>query len=108
MRHKLDYFINCNISDDISANTFKLGMTVDSWIYMLMLVSMTLTLMQDHSGSANANNQRCMLSATEQAISFELAATPGHFPSDLDLDFANVYMACPHYFCFSLLRGLQL
>ena len=46
-------------------------MTVDLWVpYMLMLqlVLMTLTLMQGHSGSAKVKNQRCMLSATKQAI----------------------------------------
>ena len=76
-------------------STFKLGMTVDLWMpYLLMLVSMTLTLMQGHSGSAKAKNQRCMLSATKQAISIELATTVGHFLLDLDLDFANVYMDC--------------
>ena len=37
-------------------------------LYMLMLVSMTLALLQGHSGSAKANNQRWMLSATRQAI----------------------------------------
>ena len=35
----------------------------------------------------NANNQRCMLSATKQAISIKLAATVGHFLHDPDLDF---------------------
>ena len=43
----------------ISQTTFKLfnlGMTVNLYMaYMLMLVSMTLTLMQGHSGSAKAN-----------------------------------------------------
>ena len=38
---------------------------------MLMLVLMTL--MQGHSGSANAKDQQCMLSATKQAISIKLA-----------------------------------
>ena len=60
---------------------------------MLMLVLMTLTLMQGHSGSAKARNQRSMLSATKQAISIKLATKVGHFLRDLDLDFANVYMA---------------
>ena len=42
-----------NISDNISANTFKLGMTVDLWMpYMSILILMTL--MQGHSGSAKA------------------------------------------------------
>ena len=54
-------------------------MTVDLWMpYMLMLVSITLTLMQGHSGSAMAKNQRCMISATKQAISIKFGATVGH------------------------------
>ena len=36
---------------------FKLGKTVD-FCMASMLMSMTLTLMQGHSGSAEANNQR--------------------------------------------------
>ena len=59
---------------------------------MLMLISMTFILMQGHSGSAKAKNQRCMLSVTKQAIiSITLATTLGH--SLRDLAFANVYMA---------------
>ena len=56
---------------------------------------MTLILMQDHSGSAKATNQRCMLSGTNQTISITLATTVGYILRDLDLDLANVYMACP-------------
>ena len=64
-------------------------MTVDLWMpYMLILVLMTLTLMQGHSGSAK--NQRCMLSATKQAISIKLATTVGPFIFICDLDLANV------------------
>ena len=64
-------------------------MTVDLWMpYILMLVSMTLTLMQGHSGSAEAKNQRCMLSATKQTISIKLATMVGHFLRELD--FANM------------------
>ena len=40
---------------------------------MLMLVLITLTFMQGHSGSAKAKNQHCMLSATKQAIRIKLA-----------------------------------
>ena len=55
MRLKDNYFLTCNMSDNISAIPFKLGITVDVWMpYMLMLVSMTLALMQGHSGSAKA------------------------------------------------------
>ena len=45
---------------------------------MLMLFLMTLTLMQGHGGSTKAKNQRCMLSATKQAINIERATTVGH------------------------------
>ena len=49
------YFLTCNISDNIQAITFKLGMVVDlHMVYVLMVVSMTLTLMQGHSGSVKA------------------------------------------------------
>ena len=42
----------------VVAMTFKPGMTVDLWMaYILMLVLMTLTLMQGHSGSAEEKNQ---------------------------------------------------
>ena len=59
---------------------------------MIMLVLMTLTLMQGHSGS---NSHRCMLicSATiKQAISIKLATTV-YCVFFYDLQFANVYMA---------------
>ena len=68
--------------------------------YMLMLVAMTLDSMQGHSRSAKANHQRCMLSATKQTLSIKLSTTVGHFLCDLDLDFANVYMACPSWCVF--------
>ena len=57
-----------------------------------MLVLMTLTLMQGHSGLVNAKRQRCMLSATKHAIRIKLATAVGHFLHDLDFDFANVYI----------------
>ena len=44
-------------------------------------------------GRGKTKNQRCMLSATKQAISSKLATTVCHFVRDLD--FANVYMAWP-------------
>ena len=89
VRLKLDYCLTCYILDNILAITFKLGVTVDLWMpYMLMLVSKTLTLMQGYSGSAKAKNQ--------------LATAVGlFFLPYLDLDFANVYMACSTCFlCF--------
>ena len=67
-------------------------------LYVSMLLLMTLTLMQGHSGSAKANNQRRMLSATKQAVSIKPGAKVGIFDLDLDIDFANVYMACPSCF----------
>ena len=58
------------------AITFKLGMTADLRMpCVLMLVWMTLTLMQGHSGSANAQIKSVLLSATKQAISIKLATT---------------------------------
>ena len=62
---------------------------------MIMLVLMTLTLMQGHSALANAKNQRCMLSATKQAMSTKFATTVGHFLRDHDLYFENIYVAGP-------------
>ena len=44
-----------------------------------MLVFMTFTLMQGHSGSAKAKNQHCMVSTTKQAITVILATTVGPF-----------------------------
>ena len=94
--------LTCNISDNIYAITFKLGMTIDLWMaYMLMAALMTLTLMQGHSGSGKAKNQLCMLSATEQTISIKLATRVGHFLRDLDFDFGYVYMACPSWWNFA-------
>ena len=48
----LNSYFNSNISDIISAISFKLGTPVHLYMpYMLlMLVPMTLTLTQDHSG----------------------------------------------------------
>ena len=47
-------YFNNNISENISAMTFKLSMKIDLYMgYILMVVSMTLTLMQGHIGSAD-------------------------------------------------------
>ena len=60
-------------------------MMVVLWMpYMLMLILMTLTLIQGHSGSAKAKNQRCILSTTKQAVNI-LATTVGHFYVTLTL-----------------------
>ena len=52
VRLKHDFFLTFNISG-------KLDMTVDilCMVYLLMLVTMTLTLKQGHSGSAKDKNQ---------------------------------------------------
>ena len=69
-----------NISDNISSMAFKLGMAVDLCMtYMSMLVSMTLTLTQGHTGSAKAKYQRWIISTTMQAISIKLAFNSRHF-----------------------------
>ena len=70
---------------------FKLGMTVDfgmAYIYMLMVVSITFTLMQGHSGAL-----------------IKLAAMVGPF-FIRDLDFANVCMACQFVVKFILLQTI--
>ena len=65
--------------EKISAMAFKLGMKVDLCMgYILMVVSMTLTLMQGHSGSIEENIQLGIISTTKQAIKIKLAATEGH------------------------------
>ena len=43
-----------------------------------MVVLMTLTLMQGHSGSAKENIQLWIISTTKQAIKIKLAAKVGH------------------------------
>ena len=68
----------------------------------MVLVSMTLTLMQVHSGSVKARNERCFMSTTKQAISIKRATTVRHFLRDLDIE--NAYMACPACFLFFSVR----
>ena len=72
---------------------------------MLMLV-----LMQDYSWSAKANNHRCIISASKQAIDIKLDANVGHFLRDPDFDFANVYMVCPacYFYCDLYFRPKQV
>ena len=75
------------ISETIQAVPIKFAVTwhdgrlMDA-IIPLMLISMTLTLMQGHSGQTN---QLCMLSATKQATSIKLATKVGHFYVTLTL-----------------------
>ena len=77
-------------------------MTVDLWMPPLhahaRFDDLDLGLMQGHSGSAKAKTQRCMLSATKQAIySIKLATTRvGQFLRKSDHDFANVYILLIH------------
>ena len=68
--------------------TFKLGTMVDlSMAYVLMLVSMTLTLMQGHNGLACDKNQRWFISTTIMHARLNCVSH--------DLDFENSYMAWP-------------
>ena len=46
--------------------------------YLLMLVSMIMTLMQGHSGSTKAKIQCLIISTTKQATTVNLATTVGH------------------------------
>ena len=71
-----------------------------------MPVSMTLTMIQGHSGSAKANNQLCMLSATNQVINVKLVTTVSLFWGVRDLDFANVYTWLDHLVLMILLSRL--
>ena len=87
---------------------FKLGMTLNIFMpYMLMLVSMTLTLMQGHSRSAK--NQRWIISTSKQAMSIKLATTVGLLAEFTwsCLDFENVYMAWSYcsFFLWCDFRG---
>ena len=61
--------------------TFKLSMAVDaSMAYMLMFVSMTVTLKkQGYSGSTEATNKRWIISTTKPAVCIKLTTTVGHF-----------------------------
>ena len=88
MRLKLDYFLTCNISD---IQTWQDDRLMDAIYAHARFDDHDLDAI--HSGLAKAKYQRCTLSETKQAISNKLAATVGHFLRDLDLGFANVYMA---------------
>ena len=79
--------------------SLTLGVNVDLYIYMFMLVSMTLSLMQGHNGSAMQKSCVEHFSTSKQAISITLTATVGPFLRDLD--FANVYLARPSGSCIS-------
>ena len=67
VRLKLDYFLTCNISDNIEAITFKLGMAVVILMpYIPVLVLGTLTLMQGHNGSSNTISVACSRQLNEE------------------------------------------
>ena len=68
--------------------------------YMLMLVSMALTLMQGHSGSAEAKNS--MLNYVDKQASYKHWTCYTGWPFLRHLDFANDYMAWPSCSLFSL------
>ena len=68
--------------------------------YMLVLVLMTLTLMQAHSGSAKEKCHRWICSTTKQAISMKRATAVGHLLRDLD--FENAYISGPTCFRFQV------
>ena len=85
----------------------KIGMRVNLWMpYMFILVLMTLTVMQVHSGSAKAKQSALHALGTQQAISIKTFYNGRPFFRDLDLDFANVYMAC-HLFFFYMTLTLK-
>ena len=85
-------FLTCNISDNIVAITFKLGMAVDLWMsYMLMLDARSQWV-----------GKCCTLSATKQATSIQTCYNGRPCLRDLDLDFADLHMACPSWGFFFL------
>ena len=72
VRLKLD-FLTCNISDNIEAISITISLLHSNLpqrciAYILMLVLMTLTLLQGHSGSAKAKIQCWIISTTKQAL----------------------------------------
>ena len=75
--------------------TFTFGMAVDLCIaHMLVLVSMTLYLMQGHSGPAKVANIQCRIISKTYSKQHALHLLTKEGPFLLhDLDFANVYMA---------------
>ena len=82
-------------------------MSVDSWMpYALKLSFDDRGLDARSQWIGKGKHQRCMLSATKQAISIKLATTVGPFLRGLDLDFANGYKACPAccFCCFAEIK----
>ena len=69
---------NSRISDSINFKLWHPNLACGRRI-MLMLVSMTLTLMQGHSGSAKIKIQCWIISTSKQSTSIKLATTVGHF-----------------------------
>ena len=96
----LNLYYNSQISDMVS----KLSMTVDLCIaYLLILILMTLTLMQGHSGSAHNEIWGLIISTTRQATRIKLAATVCH--ASRQIDFEIVYVAW--LFCFVCFKVLS-
>ena len=73
---------NSCLSDSVLGMACTLGMTLDlriQGVYMLVLVSMNLTLVQGHSRSTKANIQCWIISTAKQATSNKVATTVGLF-----------------------------
>ena len=86
MRLKRDHFLTSNISDKwafFNIQTWHSGRLHDA-IYVHDRFQ-DLELDARSSGSQKANNQRCMLLATKEAINIKLATTVGHFDVTLFL-----------------------
>ena len=73
---------------------FKLGMTVD----VCMLVSITLTLIQGHSGSAKATKISVELSQQLSTEAISIKRATGHLLRDLDFENVHIIMSCPSLF----------
>ena len=95
MRLKHDNFDTCNISDNISYynQTWQCGRLMDA-PYAHARVDDLVHDARSQWVDKGKKNQRCVVSATKQAIRIKLATTEVHFLRYLDLDVANVYMSC--------------
>ena len=83
VRLKFHYFLTCNLSDNVSATTFKLCMTVDLWM------------------QRPKNSVECSRELLQQEISAKLATTVGLFYVTLTLQM--FYMSWPTCFLYFLL-----
>ena len=92
-----DYFLTCNILDNIKAITFKLGMTVGRLMDAIYAHAHSDDLDLDARSQwvrkCTTISALNALSATKQVVSIQLAVQRQAIFFVRDIDFANVYMA---------------